>query len=369
VPPGGTVEVQPGDTLYELAARHRVSISELMSVNGLSDPTLRPGQKLVLPSTRSKTLVASRNPAPPAETASTPPAARPSEAQPMLGAARAEPPSQPEPETAPVGAAEHTYTVKSGDSLYGIAVRHKVPLAEIQSLNGITDPAKVMPGTVLRLPASATRPVASPIAPAARQPASQPTVINAKPHQVATLGNPATATDAAPDESARPAPAAVVPAITATPPALSQPRTAREQSEESAKPAPSEPAGFGRLRWPVRGRIVAAFGRRPDGQQNDGIKLAVPLGTEVHAAEAGVVAYAGNALKDYGNLVLLRHDNGWITAYAHNDSLAVKAGDRVTRGQVIARAGKTGAVDQPQLHFELRRGSSPVDPVPYLEKL
>lgn len=365
VPPGGTIEVQPGDTLYALAARHRVSISELMSVNGLSDPTLHPGQKLVLPSSRSKTLIASHNPPSPPETAGTPPPARPSAPQPMLAAAKAEP-AQPA-EAASAGVAEHSYTVKSGDSLYAIAVRHKVSLAEIQSLNGITDPTKVKPGTVLRLPASAVKPAAVPAEPASAQAASQPTIINAKPAQVAALNSPATASDAS-AEGVRPSSSAVVPPLTEMPPALSQRRAAQDTAGD-AKAQQSEGVTGGKLRWPVRGRIIAGFGPGRNGQHNDGIKLAVPLGTEVHAAEAGVVAYAGNALKDYGNLVLLRHDNGWITAYAHNDSLAVKAGDRVTRGQVIARAGKTGAVDQPQLHFELRQGSSPVDPVPYLERL
>ena len=97
--------------------------------------------------------------------------------------------------------------------------------------------------------------------------------------------------------------------------------------------------------------------------------MSVPLGTDVHAAEAGVVAYSGSELKGYGNLVLLRHDNGWVTAYAHNDELLVKRGDKVRRGQVIGKAGKTGTVDQPQVHFELRQGSKPVDPTPFMEKL
>ncbi|HEU0060121.1 MAG TPA: M23 family metallopeptidase, partial [Hyphomicrobiaceae bacterium] len=87
-----------------------------------------------------------------------------------------------------------------------------------------------------------------------------------------------------------------------------------------------------------------------------------------HASEAGKVAYAGNELKGYGNLVLIRHDNGWVSAYAHNDQLLVKRDDVVRRGQVIAKAGKTGSVDQPQLHFELRQGSRPVDPMEHLEK-
>ena len=114
--------------------------------------------------------------------------------------------------------------------------------------------------------------------------------------------------------------------------------------------------------------MVGNFGKRPDGTHNDGINLAVPLGTEVRAADGGRVAYAGNELKGYGNLVLIRHDNGWVTAYAHSDELLVKRDDVVRKGQVIARAGKTGTVDQPQVHFELRQGAKPVDPLPYMER-
>ena len=94
----------------------------------------------------------------------------------------------------------------------------------------------------------------------------------------------------------------------------------------------------------------------------------MPQGTDVHAAESGRVAYAGNELKGYGNLVLIRHDNGWVSAYAHADQILVKRDDVVKRGQVIAKAGKTGTVDQPQLHFELRQGAKPVDPLPHMEK-
>ena len=116
------------------------------------------------------------------------------------------------------------------------------------------------------------------------------------------------------------------------------------------------------FRWPVKGRVIAEFGARPDGGHNDGIDLAVPQGTSVKAAENGVVAYAGNELKGYGNLVLIRHANNWVSAYAHNEELLVKRGDKVRRGQIIAKAGATGAVSQPQVHFELRKGSRPVDP-------
>ena len=117
-----------------------------------------------------------------------------------------------------------------------------------------------------------------------------------------------------------------------------------------------------------RGTVLAGFGKRPDGTHNDGVNISVPLGTDVVAADSGTVAYAGNELKGYGNLVLIRHDNGWVSAYAHADTLLVKRGDSIKRGQVIAKAGKTGTVDQPQVHFELRQGSKPVDPLPHMEK-
>ena len=119
------------------------------------------------------------------------------------------------------------------------------------------------------------------------------------------------------------------------------------------------------FRWPVQGRIISPFGTRPDGGHNDGINFAVPQGTSVKAAENGVVAYAGSELKAYGNLVLVRHANNWVSAYAHNGAILVKRGDKVRRGQIIAKAGMTGSVSKPQVHFELRKGSRPVDPAKY----
>jgi murein DD-endopeptidase MepM/ murein hydrolase activator NlpD len=120
------------------------------------------------------------------------------------------------------------------------------------------------------------------------------------------------------------------------------------------------------FRWPVHGRIISGFGSKPNGAQNDGINLAVPEGTSIKAAEAGTVIYAGNELPSYGNLVLIQHADNWITAYAHASQILVQRGDVVTRGQTIALAGQTGGVTSPQLHFELRHGSTPVNPLDYL---
>lgn len=136
----------------------------------------------------------------------------------------------------------------------------------------------------------------------------------------------------------------------------------------SLPPSPEKQAslsGNPEFRWPARGRIIQGFHMGG----NDGINIAVPEGTAVKAAESGVVAYAGSEIKGFGNLVLIRHPNGYVTAYANNGSLDVKRGEQVKRGQVIARSGQTGNVQSPQLHFELRKGSTPVDPTRYLAGL
>jgi murein DD-endopeptidase MepM/ murein hydrolase activator NlpD len=299
-----------------------------MAVNELASPALKPGQRLYLP--------AGRVPARPLERS------RPTE---VASAQRAD---EGIPSPASPGAWPGTYTVQPGDSIYAVARRYNVSFAELQQANAITDARKVRPGTILKVPGGSDAPLArgrDAVPTAAPAPAipstTQPTIINGET-RVASLP---TTTDASPG------------------PAVPQVAGATARLEDTL------PAGEVRLRWPVNGRVIAAFGPRNDGTHNDGLNLAVPLGTDVHAADGGLVAYAGNELKGYGNLVLLRHDNGWVTAYAHNDELLVKRGDKVRRGQIVARAGRTGQVDQPQVHFELRQGSKPVDPTPFLERL
>jgi murein DD-endopeptidase MepM/ murein hydrolase activator NlpD len=139
---------------------------------------------------------------------------------------------------------------------------------------------------------------------------------------------------------------------------------AQPEAAKAPTPEPEQTASIsGDFRWPARGRVIAGFGANGG---NEGINIAVPEGTPVKAAEAGTVTYAGSEVKGYGNLVLIRHENGYVSAYAHNGSLNVKRGEQVKRGQVIATSGQTGNVTSPQLHFEIRKGSTPVDPVKYL---
>jgi murein DD-endopeptidase MepM/ murein hydrolase activator NlpD len=338
--PGDTIEVQAGDTLYGISKRHRVSISELMTLNNLQSPSIRPGQKIVLPAGRR--AVAARPAAVPAVPAAAPVA--PPLAGPVPPRAAAPAAIQPPPAAAAVDWTG-SYTVAAGDSLYAIARRHGIKAGDLQTINGITDPTKIRPGTVLKVPAGSGPAAQAPAQPslptaAPTPPGTRPTIINAPP--------------AAPTERQRVA-------------ALS-PGAAPPLSPPAAAPSdPPKASGASRFRWPAKGKVIAGFGPRSDSTHNDGINISVPHGTEVLAAENGIVAYAGSELKGYGNLVLIRHENNWVSAYAHNDQLLVKRGDKVKRGQAIAKAGNSGAVDQPQVHFELRQGSKPVDPLPHME--
>ncbi len=353
---GQTIDVQPGDSLYAISKRHNVSIAALMDLNGLKSASLRPGQKIVLPANARRPIAKA-------------PAASPATA---VGQAPAAAPIASVPHAAPVAAAAPTdwdgsYTVKAGESLYGIARAHKVQVAELQRVNGITDPSKMRPGMVLKVPSgtAAANSVAN----------ASPSPVNGAPAHAAAPGAPAPVATL----PSAPAPVAEVPRAAASGgprllnPPVGAPSAAAPATTKVAAIGPvalpaAAPSASTKFRWPAKGPTLASFGKRPDGAHNDGINISVPAGTDIAAAEAGTVAYAGSEIKAYGNLILIRHEGGWVTAYAHADQILVKRGDTITRGQVIAKAGATGSVDQPQVHFELRQGSKPVDPAPHMEK-
>lgn len=141
-----------------------------------------------------------------------------------------------------------------------------------------------------------------------------------------------------------------------------QARTSVASSSQQPNDAGNAPT-FG---WPVSGNVISNFGAATNGERNDGINIATPMGTPIHAAASGTVTYSGNELKDYGNLVLIKHEDGYVTAYAHADRLVVNRGDYVTKGQVIGYSGASGDVNSPQLHFEIRHDTQPVNPRPLL---
>lgn len=158
------------------------------------------------------------------------------------------------------------------------------------------------------------------------------------------------------------APTSIVP----KPPAATVPPVASATVPAPAA-VPQVAARGGHFAWPVTGSVIAGYNAPLAGKPNQGINISAPAGTPIKAAGPGVVAYAGNELRGYGNLVLIQHGDGLVTAYAHAASLSVKKGDQVTAGQTIGTVGQTGAVDAPQLHFEVRKNSSPVDPKQYLQ--
>lgn len=159
---------------------------------------------------------------------------------------------------------------------------------------------------------------------------------------------------------------------TGSEPAIASDQTPKQATATPKRPlhtdvAIAEPRLFtGKFDWPLTGPIIGRFGPAGDGRRNDGINIATQRGEEIHAAADGVVAYAGSAIAVYGGLILIKHGDGWITAYGHAEQILVTRGQSVHRGDVIARAGATGSVNKPQLHFEIRNKRTPVDPLRFL---
>jgi len=316
---GGTaVTVAPGETVDSIARRHGVPVTAVMQANNLASPNaIQAGQRLVIPRYTS------------ASTGSTTVAVLPAHPAPSATKATpAPPPAAPAPNASPAGhsaapASSEVHVVAAGDTLSKIARQYGKPLPELAKANNMQPNAKLNVGDRILIPGGR--------------------IIRAK-----NEGDQGTAIASKPE--GREVAAVVTPAEAPNPVTSSKP---------NAEAAPG-------LRWPVHGRVIAAYGSKSNGQVNDGIDVAVPENTPVKAADDGVVAYAGNELKGYGNLVLVRHPSGYVTAYAHAKELLVKKGDPIKRGQVIAKSGQTGNVEVPQLHFEVRKGTTPIDPMQFL---
>lgn len=322
---GGTrVQVRQGDSLNSIARRYGVPVQALASVNEIDNPNqVRPGQSIVIPtyvySERNglasategengnvKLPKASRN-----ETI-------------VTGSVSTNPGTTPRPERKPFK--QPTFTQISASE----TVVEEVDVIRVSALPK-------------RKPASFERPVTT-------------ASISTTPKKQVTA-TPAVATQTAPVQKA----SLPQPALTQEPRPTEPIKTPTVSSLKQDADVSTE-----KFRWPVRGRIISDFGSKPGGGKNEGVNLAVPEGTPVKAADDGTVIYSGNELKGYGNLVLVRHSEGWVSAYAHNSELKVKRGDKIRRGDVVGLAGATGSVSQPQVHFELRKGNKPVDPLKHL---
>ena len=327
----GDVRVCPGDTLIGLSREHNVTVLGLMRANNLATDKILVGQRLTLPD-------------------------------------------------------ETVHVVQPGDQLLGIANRYGVSYDNLVAANELKRPYTIFPEQRLAIPRGPVdRQVAAGGVSTERLPESQP-VTNQAPSGPVIIGSgapPMAAPQSAPpvaarEEQAPPVQTSEAPAPTGEASA-SKPRprnrpapVASAPPAEAAKPAASKTeskpaaAAQGGFLLPVQGRIVSEFGPKSGGLHNDGINIAAPRGTPILATADGEIAYAGDGLPGFGNLILIRHDDGWTSAYAHAESMAIKRGDAVKRGDAIGAVGSTGSVPEPQLHFELRKHDRAVDPKPLL---
>ncbi|MGF1630989.1 MAG: peptidoglycan DD-metalloendopeptidase family protein [Kiloniellaceae bacterium] len=296
-------------------------------------------------------------------------APQPAAAAPEAAAAQ---PAAAEQVAAPAGG---HYVVASGDSLYGIARRFGLPVRAVIDANDLQPPYALSIGQALAVPRAQVHEVAPGdtvfnIAQRYDVDRSELVRLNGiQPPYSIPLGQklilptPGSAVHAEPGamDIAYTPPDQPAPAPQSAPPAVAAPEPKSRDSVRAALANPPPRAGSSFL-WPVQGPLLSSYGAKSGGEHNDGINITAPRGTPVRAAENGVVAYAGEELKGFGKLLLVKHADGWVTAYAHNEELLVTAGDQVTRGQTIAKVGSSGHVDRPQLHFEVRRGTRAVNP-------
>ncbi len=245
------------------------------------------------------------------------------------------------------------HTVKAGETGIAIARAYGVPWSKVVAANHLTPPYTIEIGDKLLLPSAR--------AVAAQSPAERARAFSIDIDDLITGAEPAGGGPA--PRRAAPAPKPSRHAGPATPPPT---RPTAPQTATAAVPLPPVAGPAPVFAWPLEGRVLSGFGPKPGGRYNDGINLKASAGTPVRAAADGVVAYAGDAVAGFGNLVLIKHADGWVSAYGHNEALLVARGQRVAKGDIIARSGATGAVDEPQLHFELRRGRTPSDPLKLL---
>ena len=283
------------------------------------------------------------------------------------------------------------HVVSAGETLSAIARTYGVPAQTIIDANDIDDPDNLRRGQRLTIPFASTRPrpvvresaprEVAEVVPVRRtplrvmkpiveddEPATDPRLEGARFYSLGTpRAKPAWDGQGGPEFTAPPAAEQKMASIDLDAPYDPRAPKAKARTKPKAEPI-EESMSNGQFIWPVRGKIISGFGRRGSGFHNDGINIAADQNAPVRAADGGVVVYAGNELAGYGNLLLVRHATGYVTAYAHNKRLLVDRGDKVKQGQTIALVGATGDVDEPQLHFEIRKGDRAVDPNKFLTR-
>ena len=311
------IAVQRQDNLYTIAKRYGVELRDLIEANHLSPPYhIYPGQALTLPKKR-------------------------------------------------------VHIVRYGETLNSIAQIRNVDVYNLVKLNKLHPPYNIQQGQRLHLPfpqeksalvAAQHKAVKGAVA----KPSLETTVPKGASAPRVSSSKEAVSTSLKQSEPVdRPQPVKPTPPLEAT--RLSKNPSKLKQEAPTLLPSSAQNLPpIDKFHWPLKGKILAKYGKKQGGLKNEGLNIKSKQGTGVLAAETGQVVYCGDALKGYGNLILLKHREGWVTAYAHLDKILVKKGDTVKKGSKVATVGATGNVDQPQLHFEIRRQTRTVDPLKYL---
>ncbi len=346
------VLLRQGDTISTLANRFGVPEKEILKANGLKSASdVEPGQRILIPtfnvaasaakasaSDAAASLDVDKQKNVPVLPGNREVAILPGQSQSReKGVSRADATAGKQPVSGDGNGQSATYTVQAGDSLNRIAKANGVSVEALRKANGLTNGA-IRVGQALKLPAADNVTTAS-------VPKAAEEVKVAK-------------TETVKQEDAKPV--AYAPPVAKE--SVNEVASKSDVTEESPKAT-----GISKYRWPVRGAVVAGYGANVDGNRNDGINISVPEGTPIKAAENGVVIYSGSSLKELGNAVLVRHDDGTVTVYGNASELKVQRGQKIQRGQTLASSGMSGTASQPQVHFEVRKNATAVNPVTYLE--
>ena len=272
-----------------------------------------------------------------------------------------------------------TVTVQRGDTLYSISKRYNVPLRDLIEANNLTPPYTLVIGRQLRLPTAKFHVVCKgdtlyniskrynvDVTTLSKLNNLQAPYTLSIGQRLAIPGSVGGSCDSYTPEPVKTTQKSSSFSFWKPAPKKTTSSSSTVKKTTTAKPASPSKYRKNKFAWPLKGTIVSKYGTIGKGRNNDGINIKATLGAAVKAADSGRVAYAGNELKGFGNLILIKHDDDWITAYAHNDRLFVKKGQRVRKGEKIAAAGSTGSVNSPQLHFEIRSGKKALNPLNYL---
>ncbi len=362
----GTVVVKRGDTLYAVAREHGLTIDEIAKQNNLSAPyTIRVGQVLkiekpepvVEPKPTQQPKVETKTESKPASVVKE----KPKEVV-------KETPKE-SPKKAEVRVPVKTITVAKGDTLYSISRAYAVPVNDLAVMNNLSAPFALQVGDKLRVPDLAERaPVKKDVAPKTEPAKAQPKTETKPKEQAKPKAQPKAQTKPA-QKTAEKTKQKTKQTEKVADKKTTEKKVETKKTETKKTETPKIVArSSSKFSWPVRGKVLSAFGAKNGGLYNDGINISAAFDSTVAAAENGVVAYAGNEVRGMGNLIIIQHSDGWMTVYAHLNSMSVRRGARVSVGQKIGTVGQTGKVTSPQLHFEIRKGTKAYNPINYLKK-